>query len=40
MDFVTKVLFEGVCSPGRYCERFYSEQCKIRNLITYVKMET
>ena len=40
MDFVTGVLFEGVCSPDRYRGRFYPERRKIRNLITYVKMET
>ena len=40
MDFVTDVLFEGVCSPDRYYGKFYPERCKIRNLITYVKMET
>ena len=40
MDFVTDVLFEGVCSPDRYCGKFYPERRKIRNLITYVKMET
>ena len=40
MDFVTDVLFEGVCSPDRYRGRFYPERRKIRNLITYVKVET
>ena len=40
MDFVTDVLFEDVCSPDRYCGMFYPERRKIRNLITYVKMET
>ena len=40
MDFVTDVLFEGVCSPDLYCGRFYPERQKIRNLITYIKMET
>ena len=40
MDFVTDVLFEGACSPDRYRGRFYSERQRIRNLITYVKMET
>ena len=40
MDFVTDVLFEGGCSLDRYHERFYRERRKIRNLITYVKMET
>ena len=32
--------FEDVCSPDRYRGRFYPERRKIRNLITYVKMET
>ena len=40
MGFVTDVLFEGVCSPDRYRGRFYPRRRKIRNLITYVKMET
>ena len=40
MDFVTDVLFEGGCSLDRYHERFYRERRKIRNLVTYVKMET
>ena len=40
MDFVTEVLFEGVYSPDFYRGRFYPERRKIRNLITYVKMET
>ena len=40
MDFVTDVLFEGVCSPDCYRGRFYPERRKIRNLIFYVKMET
>ena len=40
MDFVTDVLFEGVCSPDLCCGRFYPERQKIRNLITYIKMET
>ena len=40
MDFVTDVLFKGACSPDRYRGGFYPEPRKIRNLITYVKMET
>ena len=40
MDFVTDVLFEGACSPDCYRGRFYPERQRIRNLITYVKMET
>ena len=40
MDFVTDVLFEGVCGPDRYRGRFYPERRKIRNLITFAKMET
>ena len=40
MDFVTGLLFEGVCSSDRFRGRFYSERRNIRNLITYIKMET
>ena len=40
MDFATDVLFEGVCSPDRYRGMFYPERSKVKNLITYVKMET
>ena len=40
LDFVTDVLFEGVCSPDLYRGRFYPERRKVRNLISYVKMET
>ena len=40
MDFVTGILFEDICSPNRYCGRFYPERRKIKNLIIYVKMET
>ena len=40
MDFFTDVLFEGGCSLDHYHKRFYRERRKIRNLITYVKMET
>ena len=40
MDIFTDVLFEGGCSLDRYHERFYRERRKIRNLNTYVKMET
>ena len=31
--------FEDVCSPVRYRGRFYPERRKIRNLITYVKID-
>ena len=40
MDFVMDVLFEVVWSSDLYHGRFYPERRKIRNLITYVKMET
>ena len=40
MDFVTGVLFESVCSPDRFRGRFYPERRNVRNLITYIKMET
>ena len=40
MDFVTGLLFEGVCSSDRFRGRFYPERRNIRNLITYIKMET
>ena len=40
MDFVTVVVFEDVCSPDRYLGRFYPGRPKIRNVITYIKMET
>ena len=40
MEFVTDVLFESVCSPDSYRERYYCEQCKIITLITYFENET
>ena len=39
-DFVTVVAIEVVCSPDRYRGRFYPGRRKIRNVITYTKMET
>ena len=38
-DFVTDVLFEGASKPDRYRGRFFPERRKIRNLITYIKIE-
>ena len=40
MDFVTGLLFEGVCSSDRFRGRFCPERRNIRNLITYIIMET
>ena len=39
VDFVTDILFEGPSKPDRYRGRFFPERKKIRNLITYIKIE-
>ena len=38
-DFVTDVLIEGSSKPGWYRGRFFPERRKIRNLITYIKID-
>ena len=38
-DFVTDVLLEGASKPDWYSGRFFPERRKIRNLITYIKIE-
>ena len=38
-DFVTDFIFEGASKPDRYRGRSFPERRKIRNLITYIKVE-
>ena len=38
-DFVSDVQFEGASKPDRYRGRFFPERRKVRNLITYIKIE-
>ena len=38
-DFLTDVLFEGYSKPDRCRGRFFPERRKIRNFITYIRIE-
>lgn len=40
LDFVKEELFHGESNPSVYRSRFYPERKKIRNLITFVKVES
>ena len=38
-DFVIDVLFKGASKPDWYRGRFFPERRKVRNLMTYIKIE-
>lgn len=40
LDYVKSVIFQGQSNPDAYRNRFYPERKKIRNLITFVKVES